>query len=320
MQIHRRFLYAGLFLLGIGGVLVTADLGAVDTATLTDLLRLWPLAVVAIGLALALRRTRYSLPTGILAAAVPGLVLGGVFAAGPRYVGDCGVRGEPASVVTEEGTFDGAARVSVTTGCGSLTVNTMSGSGWRLDAGNTHGRTPTVDATARSLSIDSAGGRSLRFLDDRRDTWNLTLPTSDIDRFALVAHAGRSLVDLPGARIGELALTANASEIVVDATSASVAELSGVVNVGLLSIHLPAESDLVGSVRLGGGELHLCSPPGVGLRLTFKGQPRQVTVDGLHHSGSDWESAGYDSAAHHAELHVNANFGAVKINPIGGCR
>ena len=134
-----------------------------------------------------------------------------------------------------------------------------------------------------------------------------------------MVHAGNGHVDLPGAQIGRLALTANASAIVVDATAASIAELSGVVNVGSLSISLPANSDLVGSLRVGGGRLEVCLPPDVGLRITSRGQPRQVTVNGLRETGSDWQSPGYASATHTRRPRCPRNFGTVEINPIGGC-
>src|SRR5215210_7223887 len=106
MQINRRFLYAGVFLVAIGAVLVAADLGDVDTGGRAELLRLWPLALVAVGAAVVLRHTPVSLSSGLLAAAVPGLVLGGALSLAPRTVGDCGTRGEPARVTTRQGTFD----------------------------------------------------------------------------------------------------------------------------------------------------------------------------------------------------------------------
>ena len=71
MQVNRRFLFWGILLVALGGVLVAADLGAIDTPALTDALRLWPLAIVAIGLSLVLRKTRWSLAGLILAAALP---------------------------------------------------------------------------------------------------------------------------------------------------------------------------------------------------------------------------------------------------------
>lgn len=319
MRVNRRFLYWGILLVAVGGVLVAADLGAVDTPTLTDTLRLWPLAIVAIGLSVVLRKTRFSLPGLMLAAAVPGLVVGGALAVAPRFAGACGTRGEPASVATTQGVFDGPATVSVRTGCGSLNVTTASGNGWQLGAGNTAARTPNVESSSRSLAIDGTSHVG-DFLDAGRDAWDLTLPTSEIDALSLVVFAGRAQVDLPDARINDLALTVNAAEIVVDASTASVADMSAVVNAGSLSIRLPANSNLVGSLRVGAGELQVCTPPGVGLRVTTRGTAKQVTVDGLHQTESEWQSPDYASAAHRADLSVSVNFGNVQINPIGGCK
>ena len=39
MRVNRRFLYAGMFLLALGAVLVVADLRALDLATVRDALR-----------------------------------------------------------------------------------------------------------------------------------------------------------------------------------------------------------------------------------------------------------------------------------------
>ncbi len=89
MRVNRGLLYTGIFLVAIGAVLVAADVGAIDTARLTDALRLWPLAVIAIGASLVLRRSRFSLQGGMLAAALPGLILGGAIAVAPTYVPDC---------------------------------------------------------------------------------------------------------------------------------------------------------------------------------------------------------------------------------------
>jgi len=320
MRVNHRFLYWGIFFVAIGVILVASDLRAVDTPTLTDVLRLWPLALVAIGLSIVLRRTRLSLPGLMLAAAVPGLVVGGALAVAPRFIGDCGARGEPASVASTQGTFDGPATVNVRSGCGSLNVKTSPGNGWQFDAGNTAGRTPKIDSSPQSLSIDANGDKGPDFLDAGRDAWNLTLPTSELDSVSLVVNAGRGQVALSGAVINRLALTANAAEMLVDASAASVANLSAAINAGSLSIHLPADSDVVGSLRVGAGQLQICSPPGLGLRVTSKGTAEMVRVDGLQQHASEWQSPDYASATHRADLSVNVNFGVVEINPIGGCK
>jgi len=210
--------------------------------------------------------------------------------------------------------------VIVRTGCGSLTVMTAPGSVWQFDAGNTAGRTPTVDSSDRSLSIGANGDGRRDFLDAGRDAWALTLPTSDLDSLSLVVNAGEGQVSLPGARINRLALTANAAEMIVDASTASVTDLSAVINLGSMSIRLPADSDVVGSLRIGAGQLDVCSPPGVGLRVTSRGTAEMVRVDGLQQHASEWQSPDYGSAAHRADLNVSVNFGVVEINPIGGCK
>src|SRR6185312_8841370 len=122
MRVNRRFLSWGVFLVALGGVLVAVDLQAVSTTTIVDALRLWPLAVIAVGLGLVLRRTRFSLPAGLLAAAVPGLVLGGAFAVAPRIAADCGVGLSSPTVETQQGSFLGPARIDVETGCGALVI------------------------------------------------------------------------------------------------------------------------------------------------------------------------------------------------------
>jgi hypothetical protein len=319
MRVNRRFLYWGILLVALGGVLVAADVAVIDTPALADALRLWPLAIVAIGLALVLRKTRWSLAGLVLAAALPGVVLGAAFAVAPRFAGNCGARGEVANVATTQGTFDRTATIFVRSGCGSLNVTTAPGNGWRLDARNTAGRTPRIDSSARSLSIDATSDRGRDFLDAGRDAWDLTLPTTDLDELSMVVTAGHSHIGLSGARIKQLALTVNAAETVVDASSASVAEVSAVVNVGSLSITLPAASDLTGSLRVGGGQLRICAPPGLGLRVASRGVAGGVIVDGLKQEESNWQNPDYASAPHRADLTVRATFGAVEINPIGGC-
>lgn len=320
MRVDRRFLYAGLFLVVIGAVLVAADLGAVDTAVLTDVTRLWPLTLIAIGAGIVLRRSQFGLPGGLLAAAIPGLVLGGALAIAPRVAGDCGVEAPTTTVAAEQGTFEGPATVSVTKGCGSINVRTAPGNGWLL-AGNSVGTTSMVRSSARSLSIGAEGADGSQFFDHRQETWDLTLPMSEIERLSMVAHAAHGDVDLAGARIGTLALTANVSDIVVDASTASVANLSGVVNVGSLKIHLPADSDVTGSLRVGGGELWICAQPGAGLRVTTTGGPSTVLVDGAEQTGSEWQSAAYASAPHRSDLSVHANFAYIHIDsPLGGCK
>lgn len=319
MRVNRRFLYWGVFLVAIGGVLVVADLGRVDSATIADAMRLWPLVFVAIGLGIVLRRTSFSLPGGLLAAAVPGLLLGGGFALAPRIAVDCGAVGAASSVATHQGAFSGPARITVATGCGNLVVDTAPGSNWELDAGSTGDRTAVVTASARSLSIDAGGASGWHGFRSSSDAWRLTLPTSEIEEISFDVSAGEGRIRLPGARIGHLDLTTNAAQTTVDLSDASVTDISGTVNAGMLSIRLPA-TDVVGSMEVNAGGLELCVPSGLGLRVHHTGALSGVSVNGLDQEGTDWQSADYATALHRADLNVTVNLGAVEINPIGGCK
>lgn len=326
MRVNRRFLYWGVFLVAMGVVLVAADLEAVDATAIAGWLRLWPLAVLAVGVGIVLRQTRFGVGGWMLAAAVPGLVLGGAFAVGPRFAADCGVLGEPTSFVTREGTFAGPARVDVTTGCGSLVVRTAPGMGWRLYAGNSADRIPSVEATADRLSIDN-GPRSRAGRDagwhgwgDGRDVWRLTLPTTRINDLSLVVNAGEGDIDLAGAELGRLDLVTNAGQTRVGLSDTSIETLSGTVNAGMLSVELPSAVDLTGSMVVNAGAIELCVPSGVGLRVQHTGVLGSTSYGGETIGGTNWQNPDYGSAAHRSDLTISVNLGSVDINPIGGCK
>jgi hypothetical protein len=319
MAINRRFLYVGLFLVALGGVLVAIDLAAIDSPTLGNALRLWPLALIAIGAGIVFRRSRYALVAGVLAAMMPGLVVGGGLAVAPRYSVDCAERGELVQTASRSGTFSAPAVVSVTTSCGSVRVSTVPGNVWQLTAASDAGRTPDVSGADDWLTIRSTGHEGWDWLDEGRDSWDLALPTSQIEQLNVAVNAGSANIALPDARIGTLSAGANGAEIVVDASRASLTELNGAVRFGLLSIHLPS-GDLSGAIRIDAGQLELCAPPGVGLHVDIAGSAREVHVAGLRYEGRAWESDGYALAGARADLSVKVNFGAIEINPIGGCK
>jgi hypothetical protein len=91
MRVNRTLLYAGVFVVALGAGLLLAGRWQVTTNDLINILGLWPLAVIAVGIALVLRRTQLSLASGLLAAAIPGLLLGGVMALSPRLAVERGV-------------------------------------------------------------------------------------------------------------------------------------------------------------------------------------------------------------------------------------
>jgi hypothetical protein len=320
MRINRRFLYWGIFLVAIGGVLVAADIGRLESATIADGLRLWPLALVALGLGIVARRTRFSLPGGMLAAAVPGLLIGGGFAIAPRIAVDCGTNAAVTTSTAHDGVFDGPARVTISTGCATLDVSTAPGAAWHLDEGSTATRRAIVDATSRSLSIDSGRKDGFHFDDLGRDLWHVTLPTTPIDDLTLDVNAGLGRIALPGATVGHLAVTTNAAETTVDLSGTALTSLSANVNAGRLAFRLAPDVDIVGSMEANAAQLELCIPSELGVRIHHTGALSGFQVDGRQQPGADWQSPNYTSAAHRADLTVDVDLGNVAINPIGGCK
>jgi hypothetical protein len=322
MRVNRRLLYVGLFLVAIGAVAVLSDASLVDVTVLSNVTQLWPLAVIAIGAALVLKRTRFSLAGGMFAAAMPGLVLGSAFAVGPRYAGTCGTATEPAYITTERGTFDGPTppTIFVSTGCGALDVRTAVGHDWQLDAGNNLGKAPTIRTSAQSLAIEPTGKPGWPFVTGERDRWSLTLPQTDIDGLEIRANESQARIDLQGMRISGLELGSNAADVRVDATWATVNDLTVTVNAGSLSLWLPNGGNTAGSLRVNAGELQLCAPPELGISIGARANAARVSVAGEGIEGRAWQSDNYDTAAYHADLDIRANLGSVSINPIGGCR
>ena len=170
------------------------------------------------------------------------------------------------------------------------------------------------------FTLDAGGRNDVQVGDRGRDVWRLTLPTSALEDVSFVVNAGRGQIALPGAQIGNLDLTTNAGQTSVDLTEAAVATVSSTVNAGMLSFRLPATADLTGSMKVNAGELQMCVPSGLGVRVHHTGVLSGISVNGLHQSGTDWESPDYASAAHHADLNVIVNLGNVEIDPIGGCK
>jgi hypothetical protein len=322
MNVNRRWLYGGVFFIALGAVLLAGQGDAVDDDVIAQAARLWPVLVIALGVGLLLRLTRFDVAGGMIAAAVPGLVLGGMLVAAPvavAHVGPACSEVQPTSLTSREGSFDGAASVDLKLRCGDVTVTTGSGSTWRLDAGNGSGTTAVVDATADRLSIASSfPGNPFGFVRGS-DAWRLTLPVAHQLDLAATVEAGRGRFNLAGAALGTVDLVVNAGEANADLAAATLERLTAIVNGGAASLRLPAD-DFTADLTVNAGALQICAPSDLGLRVRSQGTLTAVTYDGLVRGGNAWESPGYATAIHHADVTISANVAGVEVNPMGGCK
>ncbi len=333
MRMNRRFLYTGVFLLALGAVLVAADLRAIDPAAVRDALRLWPVAVILIGVAIVVRRSPAALPAGLLAAGMPGLVLGGAMTVGPGFVVDCATAGASSPASVRQGPLGAPRDVSIRAHCGALQLTTSPQEpGWKVSVDDGAGPAPVVDSTEGSVALnavglvgdgpwgDWSGGHA------RASTWELVVPTGDLGAVSATLLATDTTIDLADTRVGSLDLTSSASRVSVDLTKTSISHVSVISSFGQLTLYVPASANLTGDLKSSFGRIVICtnrtnllSP--IGLRVSGHGFATGVRARGEGESDLTYESPGYAGAAFHADLRVNASFGSIDIDPyVGGCQ
>jgi hypothetical protein len=322
MTVRRGSFYVGAFLIAAGAVAVLDAAGVLDPAKVGDaLVVLWPLAVIAVGVGLALRRSPAALPAGLLAATLPGLALGSTVVAGQQFPGICtDLRGANVQSATSQGSFGNSAAVDLTLACGRLDVTTQSGNDWRLDAreGGSVVRTQvSSDATRLVANSDSNGRVGLH---TGRVDWNVLLPTGPTVDLNAAINAGQGTLALEQARLGNLDLSVNAGQLDVDLTGATLNHLAVTVNAGKATVTLPANASFNGTLDANAGALSVCAPDQLGLMVRSTATLGSTTVNGLIRRGDAWVSPGYDTAPYKADLSMQASVGSVAINPQVGCR
>ncbi|MEO8461965.1 MAG: hypothetical protein ABI555_02030 [Chloroflexota bacterium] len=317
MHINRKTLYLGVFLIAAGVAVLVAresDHGAIAQA-----LGLWPVAIIAIGAGLILRGTRVSLAAGMVGAALPGLLLGGLVVAGPDVRMDCG-QARASSQSTHDGAFNGPASVNLELNCGDLSVTTQAGTRWQAQTTDRAGLEPSIVATGSRLAIRSPERAHYVGLSWNADDWSIALPTDvPLDLDATV-NAGHAVLNLAGARLGDLMLTVNAGDLQADLAKTTLRRLQLEVNAADASITLPASTSFSADFNVNAASLDVCVPTGLGLRIHQDGELSNTSYAGLVRSGDTWETPGYANAVFHADVTMSVNVGSVDVNPEGGCK
>jgi hypothetical protein len=317
--INRTALFVGAFVATAGIVMLVGTGNATVEGLATDALRLWPFAIIALGVGLLLRRTRFALVGTLVAAIVPGLLLGGVVVAAPDMAAFCD---DPASspVVIHDGTFSGSASVDLDLACGDLNVTTVPGSAWRASTIDLGDDIALVVAETDRLAVSAfPDDRTVRWGRDA-DAWDVALPTGVPLAIRAEANAGRADLDLAGARVTDLDVEVNAGATRVDLTSATVDRLDVAVHAGGASIHLPASGVTSGDLEVAAGSLELCRPESTGLRINGDVVLGSATFNGLVRVDGAWQTPDYPTAAARVDLAVSASAGSVTVDPQGGCK
>lgn len=319
MHVQRGFLFWGLFLLPLGAIPLLVRAGALDVSSIGDAWRLWPLVLIAVGLAILIGRTRASLVGTALVAILLGSLAGTALAAGPQWISagaDCGLRTGTTEQLDRTGTFGGPATLRLDLRCGNVALTTQAGSDWRL-RGTHDGPAPRIDANATGLTIVAPRGSDVRHQD-----WIVTAPSDRLEAVEVTANAAGATFHLDGAHLARLWAELNAGDILIDAGSATIDRLDVTMNAGRARIVFGPGGPVTGQVSVNAGVIDLCVPAGSALRIATEDQLTFITnlaQRGLTREGGAWQRAGTNGAPL-IDLSIKGNAAALNLDPDGGCK
>jgi len=318
VNVNRGLVFWGVALITAGAVALAIQAGAISGEDAQQLWRFWPVALIVIGLAVIAASTPFAAVATIIAAIVVGGLAGTLVSGVPDGL-SVGCGGEPEELVTDEGSFDGDASVTLDFDCGDLTVDTAPGSDWTVEARHA-GDAPEIDADGGSLTVGAEGG-GIFGMSDARQAWDVVLPTDVTLELDLEANAASSTLDLHDATLSSLSLDANAGDVRLNLAAASVEELGVDANAGSISIDTDDRTRLAGSVEMNAGSLELCVPDGVVFAITLADDnitfSHNLEDSGLIREGDTWVTG--DDAVPTITLQVEGNAASFTLNPEDGC-
>jgi hypothetical protein len=316
---NRGFIFWGVGLITAGAIALSVQQRWLDEELFSDAWRFWPMILVAIGLSIAVARTRFAVVGTLVAGLTAGVIAGAVLTAGPVSFG-CG-GSAPTNTSTEEGVFGSSPTVRLDFTCGRLDVAMTSDAGWTVESAWSQGVPPPIESDAGSLEVRSAD--TTGFMQVSRQRWDVTLP--DQARYDLVridANAAESTLDLAGARIDTLRIGINAGSLVMTLDGGFVDDIDLGVNAGSASVILEGPTQFAGTLHVNAGSIEMCTTHDVALRITLTDANAfgdNLADSGLERSGDTWSTSGWADADLLVTVTVSGNAGSFDLNPEGGC-
>jgi hypothetical protein len=325
MRMRRGLLNWGIFLVCLGLVPLAVQLGLISMDVAAEIVRLWPLILIGIGIGLLLRFTRFDVLGVVVSASTSGLLIGSLLTGGiasTAAVG-CGGGAVGGTPTDRHGSAGSALQFGVELTCGDMAVRRTSGSEWAVEV--VAEGTPRIDAGATSIALRSASDMSFGpFGGRQREQWDVSLPVDSVLSVGVTVNAGASRMHLGEGALSDVSITYNAADGLLDltgATSPSSISLSSTLNASSARIVLPTTS-VNGSVTLNASSLELCAPPDLGLRITYDEtlSSNNLNQAGLSQSQKSWTTSNFATASTRTDLHISANVSSMTLNPSGGCQ
>ena len=318
MRINRGLVFWGVALITAGAVALAIQSGAIAGDSARELWRFWPVVLIVIGIAVIAARTPFALVATLVAGLVVGGIAGTLITGWPGGIGiGCGDGAD--KVVSDEGSFGGSASVDLDFNCGELTVSTASGSDWSVDARYGGNDEPRITASDGDLRVSADGDQPFGF-GERRQEWDVTLPTDADLALSIDANAASSNISLDDATLTELSIDANAGEVKLRLPGASVEGFSVDANAGSISVDTDDATTLDGSVEMNAGSLELCVAESASVAITVDEDnitfSHNLDESGLSRQGDTWSNGDGPAAI---TLSVSGNAASFTLNPEDGC-
>lgn len=268
----RRPLFWPVVLIGIGVIALLSNVGWLDWARVSQVLQLWPLLLIALGLAIVFRDRLPVRLASIVGAVILLLFVAAVAGGLASIPGALSASNSP--IVTTS--FSAPAgevtkpRLDLSAGASRITVRAGSTAGdlYRATISTPSDAKPDVhlDTTSGTLFVSLPGRSGFHFGDssDRRSI-DLTLDDQLPWAVALSSGASTTNLDLTGLKLTSVELSTGASNV---------------------QFQLPKPSGTV-PVSVSGGAMHLAvqRPAGTPIHVAASGGASSLTIDGHEYGG-----------------------------------
>jgi hypothetical protein len=293
-----------LVLIGIGVIALLVNGRVLSQQALVNLSYLWPLLLVAAGIALILRAllpapTAAAVSLGAAAAILAAALI--VAIAGPPIVS------LGSATLDRSGPLGAATPASLLIDAGASTA-TIAAADLGRDAYRVHGQYSRADGPPRidfdparnALAIRSAASRSIPFFQPQSQNLDLTLSTHVPWSLSVEGGAANLRLDLGELKVAGLRVGGGASDL--DAT-----------------LGTPVGTALVG-ISGGASSVSLHLPSGSQWRVRVSGGASSVSVDGNDLSGGDQvtrSSSGFATAADRYDIEITGGASDVSVDTTG---
>ncbi len=316
---HRGFALAVL-MLTIGVIWLLYNIQLIPTSGVGIALSLWPLALIAIGADLLMRKQSPQISAFIVLAIALFVVLAALLA--PRL--GIGVLKTSTDSYAEELNNAESARILVNPSVGLVNIHALESDNLLFTAEATHIGELNFDVHGTNQRTIEFGQNEVSttnwFGTDEDLQWTIGLsPTIPLD-LTVNTGVGESYLDFTDLNLSNLLLTIGVGRVDLTLpTQENAYQVVATGGVGNLDITVPGDTSIDLTVNSGVGEVRIDLPEDVAVRIRISsglGSVRMPSWMEQINSGGDeqiWQSSNYVGADHQVNIHVQSGLGGLTI-------